>query len=445
MRRFVLLLPFVVLIIGSARPAPGQPVQASADRVLWELATWPGTDPVAPQTQADSGEDWFYSITRSLTDEQEQDGFVAAGYSTYAGLESTACVEVCTDNNPTGPSCSLGTIAKIDAGGGVDWFNHNGLEGTYWRVISLEDGGFLAVGHSNDRSLLGYNPPTTPVLPTLSCSPEGQADRRLMIVAKYNHAGTELWRYAYGHMADPDRHLPLVGDLAVQDRQDIAWDAVERPGGGYRVVGNAVDPHSGMNPRAFVMDLDPDGALIDQRVFGDIGYRSEFMGITRSDDDYFLVGTKYNDDYDTVPPPYGDVFVMHLGDDLMSAPVDSVLLTSSRDAQDTGYDIAIAGDGSVHVATVLDCEAGGMGQCFRSFAGGVGEAVIFRLEASDLGDFTTTSLGEVRAYDLFVRLTALSDGRVAVVSTKQLGGSINNQWDNTDAYVAILDEDATLD
>jgi hypothetical protein len=175
----------VASAIATVRDAGAQTLLV--DRVVWELATWPGVDPDSPQTQDDSGEDWLFSVTPSMTEEEEHDGFVTAGYSTYGGLERTACVDLC-EVGPEGPTCSFGTIAKVGPGGSVDWFHHNGLEGTFWRVISLSDGGFLAVGHSKDRSARPYNPTYSEAGLSLECDVH-----RLMIVARYTHDGTLTW------------------------------------------------------------------------------------------------------------------------------------------------------------------------------------------------------------------------------------------------------------
>lgn len=407
------------------------------DRVVWELASWPDVDSSgAPLTQTTSHEDWFYSITQSRTVLGVHDGFVAAGYTKYPDVSSTTCRASCF-----GDPCPMATISKIGPGGGVEWFEHNNAEGSFWRVIDTSDGGFLAVGHSHDRPLFDYNPVNSIGGIGLSCSPTNEADYRLIIIAKYDHAGTRQWQYAYGAMEDPDEYLPGVG-TQVQASHDNAWGAVERASGGYRVVGHAVNPADGMNPQAFVIDIGEDGSVVDRRVFGDTGHRSEFFGIARSDEDYYLVGTQYDAAFDA--DPYGDVFVIKLGEDLKEEPLATTQLMTTEEEQDTGFDIAIAGDGYAHVAYVENCVAAGRGGCFRLGPGGIGEAFVARLDPADLSMESQTSLGIVHAHDLFVRLTALSDGGVGFVSTIQPDQQFEPSFTHTDAYVVKLDEEGDI-
>src|SRR5690606_38057388 len=132
--------------------------------------------------------------------------------------------------------------------------------------------------------------------------------------------------------------------------------------------------------------------------------------------EYVAVGTQYDGPFDNVPPPpytepYGDVFVIRLGAALTASPLAQRNLTpNTPEVQDVGYDVAFTGDGAVHVASVLDCEE--RGECFRFYAGGEGDAVVHRLNRTTLATESSSgsSLGEVKAYDLFVRLTATSDG-----------------------------------
>ena len=103
-----LLLVLAAHLVG----APNLVAQEAAyPRVVWELATWPSADPNGvPQSQGYSGEDWFYSITRSMTAGAVHDGFVAAGYSTYPTLTTTTCRSTLECDSDYG--CSHGTIGR---------------------------------------------------------------------------------------------------------------------------------------------------------------------------------------------------------------------------------------------------------------------------------------------------------------------------------------------
>src|SRR5690554_4848663 len=100
------------------------------------------------------------------------------------------------------------------------------------------------------------------------------------------------------------------------------------------------------------------------------------------------------------------------------------MLTNTPDEHDTGFSVAFAGDGTVHVASVLNCDH--YGACRRSGAGGEGDLVVHRLDRSTLAVLGSTgsALGRVKAFDVLVGLTSTSDGGVALVSTKQPNGPI---------------------
>jgi hypothetical protein len=103
-------------VTAGSRPAGGQPIQATANRVLWELATWPGADPVDPQTQADSGEDWFYSIAASLGslhwhDREDATGERAATFELLAALSEP----LRTHSVPTGHSPAAEAALEVRA------------------------------------------------------------------------------------------------------------------------------------------------------------------------------------------------------------------------------------------------------------------------------------------------------------------------------------------
>ncbi len=245
------------------------------DEVIWELATWPGTTPDGqPQTQAESGEDWLYSISQSRTTTGALDGHVTAGYSTYPTvLVSPGCQTQC---NPEF-GCTYPNLTKITPGGEVEWHRTTtDIAGVFWKVIGTADGGYLAVGHTADRGPLLYNPTAPGVGIALDCWPpdSGFRSRSIIFAVKYDHAGNEIWKYAYGEMDNPNDHLP-GGSLQVQPRTDIPWDVVQRPDGGFRIVACAVDPDIGMNPRAFVIDVDGDGVVQDRQVYGEGGDPSD--------------------------------------------------------------------------------------------------------------------------------------------------------------------------
>lgn len=338
MRRLTVVITLnLVAFWAMSFSAKAQPFQRPPVNVVWELAAWPGQDALGqPQTQDGSGEDWLYSITQSKTSTGEIDGFVAAGYSTSPNVTTTfGCQIPCSDLH----GCTFATIMKIGDGGEVEWYRNTGIRDPFWKVINTSDGGFLAVGHTHDRSLFTYNPQVPGGGIPLDCwpigHPSGEGSRRLIFAAKFDHNGNEEWKYAYGKMENPNDHLP-DGPLPLQQYGEHGWDVVERPDGGFRIIACAYDPDTGFT-RAFVVDVDANGVVQDRQVYGEgdpndpsTWKRSMLMGIDRWGDDYVAVGTQY--DHGNGP---GDIFVIRLGEKLTESPLAQVMLTNTPNDHDT--------------------------------------------------------------------------------------------------------------
>src|SRR5690606_9728753 len=146
---------------------------------------------------------------------------------------------------------------------------------------------------------------------------------------------------------------------------------------------------------AFVVDVDADGLVQAQQVYGATGKRSDLMGIARSGNTYVAIGTQYDGPFDPSTTncnpdggyscPWGDVAVIRLGSTLPPTPLAQTLLTNTSGEQDTGMDVTFAGDGTVFASAILDCDGlGQLGGCFRFGEGGAGEGVVYKLNPSNL-------------------------------------------------------------
>jgi hypothetical protein len=68
-----------------------------APALEWEKSYWPTTQPtLGAQTRMQSGEDWFYSITKSLNTSNVQNGYMCSGYNSFVNYslsETTGCLD----------------------------------------------------------------------------------------------------------------------------------------------------------------------------------------------------------------------------------------------------------------------------------------------------------------------------------------------------------------
>ena len=454
------LIYLVVLVsIGFATPASAQ----TAPDARWENATWPGMTPAGtPQTQSQSGEDWFYSVDRLQTPPGSDDVFVAAGYSTFS--EATSCADddrrwhaFTAHVDGAGDTEAFTFVRPYDPAGGGTVGTQIGIEGPVLRVIGTSDGGYLAVGNTSSRPDLRYNPTAAdPDGLALGCFVDGEDGNsdpvfgpvsRIGFAAKFGADGVQDWAYTYGMMDDPDDYFRGAPN-GFQAYHEGFTGVVERADGGFRMVGSAANPADGFGAdnafigRAVVVDIDANGLVVGRRSYGTAGVGSYFSGVARDGSTYVAAGV-------VDVNGYSDVLAVRLG--AAPAPPASVSVnvtnTAASGVQNAGFDVAYSGTGQVFVAAALDCVEGVRGQCNRGGAGGQGEGRVFVLDPVTLVTQTSTSLDTVKAYDLFIRLHQLTDGGVAVVSSKQPGGPLpcpagancgDAETNNTDAYVARL-------
>ena len=141
---------------------------AAQPEVVWESASWVPQPPGGQfQTQAGSGEDWYYSIERlSPAAPGSRPRLITAGYHTVPGGPIPACMTAASQRGH-----SFQIAAEYSSGGDNKRRYFSDLEGAYFRVAATSDGGFIAVGYTHSRSAIRYNP--TPSLPGASRSNAG--------------------------------------------------------------------------------------------------------------------------------------------------------------------------------------------------------------------------------------------------------------------------------
>ena len=354
----------------------------------------------------------------------------------------------------------------MNGAGDTQRFIQSGLEGFYFRVKATSDGGFIGVGSTSSRPLLGYNPTSAdPDGSALDCWGTVGPRRRIGFAAKYDAAGTLEWRFAYGMMDVPGDYFPGSG-LGEQGYHEGFTDVVERADGGFRMVGSAAQPadslddQGNLNVRAVVVDVDASGVLLGRRSYGVPGWTSRFFGVARNGNTYAVAGSQGDGPVlDATLNRYAfyDVFAATLDASPAPMPSTSRLLTTTagQDINSIGFGVEYSGNGRVLVGAVIDCgeQPGVPGQCGRFAPSGQGEGRVFALNPNTLGTLVSTSLGALKSYDLMVRLRRTADGGVAVISTKQPSGPIacppgafcgDAETNNTDAYVAKLNAGGAL-
>lgn len=419
----------------------GQPAWAQQPEVHWEMATWAPEKPDGtPLAQATSGEDWAYDVEVSYS-AGSPDGYIYTGYSTFPGYQFPSGYGMPCGNLTKG--CSMPKLFKTDLEGNLLWYrSYSNNEGELTAVIQTSDGGYLAVGRSREwGSRLTYYGKTSSTS-SLSCS--SNCPRNIYVV-KTNAAGVVQWERLYGLADNPN------GSLSLLKRDAEAWDVVEMPGGNFRITGQVLDSddaardsQGGYITKAFLLEINASGVRQWIKAYGDTGKASIARGLARSGNDYTMVLNQFNQPEYLSTSAYADIWVYKVGSTSNPSPIFKTQLTSSTSQHDFGYDVIYNTAGQILAAGVINC-FNPDGGCFRDDgARGEGTARVYRLSSGGtvLGS-TSSALGTVKAFDLWVTLAPTSDGGSILVSTKQL--SSRTDFFFTDAYVAKLSQSLAVE
>lgn len=178
----------------------------------WEKSYWPTTHPtLGAQTRVLSGEDWFYSITKSLNTINEQNGYMCSGYNSFVNYslsETTGCLnntDVVSFNCEEFEKVDYrkgmveGMISFVDLEGNKLW-HKNLKEGELTKIIRTSDGNYLAVGTTMSTQDIAYNPtstnPNNLFRKNIECG--SFKNKRKAYLVKVDPNGEILWEYIYG-------------------------------------------------------------------------------------------------------------------------------------------------------------------------------------------------------------------------------------------------------
>lgn len=403
----------------------------------WEMATWAPRNPDGmPQTQDTSGEDWAYDVAVSYSG-GSPDGYVYAGYTTFPDYPFLGGGGPCLAQHLT-KGCARPKLFKTDLNGNLLWYEHyTKNEGDLKAVIPISGGGYLAVGRSRewDNRLTYYG--KTASTNSLTCS---SGCPRNIYAIKVDASGTKVWEKLYGIVDNP-----TAGGSSLLRRDSEAWDVVDLPNGNYRIVGQVLDPddsardvNGGYVTKAFVLEINSNGVRQWIRALGQTGNASIAHGIARyGSNTPSIVLNQFNQSTYASPSAHADIFVYQVSSS-SSSPVTK-RLTGPNTQHDFGFDVIYNTAGQILVSGVINCSNPTQG-CFRGTANGEGTARVYRL-SSALALLDSTTLGTVKAFDLWAMMAPTSDGGSVFVSTKQPDTTqLPGDFTKTDAYVAKLSQ-----
>lgn len=463
---------------------------AQAPGVQWRRTDWFPTHPVTgPQTQDQSGEDWWYDHKNSYSGSHALQGYITAGFSSFvnwapndvslggcvdAPLNGPDCSELETQGNVTGGIKS--TLALIDPAGTTRfWFKAYNL-GFFYRVIQTSDGGYLATGTTTSTvDFLGkpiyYNPGQAAgsdrFTPGQGCPLIDGGGKSHVTLVKTDASGNVQWQYLYGLQSyrdffgnpDPDEAFEATG---------LGEDLLETSNGHFIVVGSLSDPHYSYScngskglSRAFLIEVDATGSWVSGRYLGSTTELTDATAISQYSNqgkDHFLVsGTEFF----TGAAPNG-----YTGCKLFQKVVLQQLDGTKDHAQEwraTDFDIAspasetasqrtddvqVSTSGQILLPIIEHCT----GCLYAGFNSG--QAKVFRLN-KDGQTLATSDLGTVTAFDLKLRIVPTANDGFAAVSSKQVTpppalqptqpGCYNTKYWNTDAYVGQFNSGGVLE
>lgn len=473
---------------------------AQAPGVQWRRSDWFPVHPVTgPQTQATSGEDWWYDHKNSynVTTNALQ-GYIAAGFSSFVNwTPSELSVGGCVDSHLHAPNCNelestgtvtgalASTLALLPADGTAPlWFKMYHL-GFFFRVIQTSDGGYLATGTSSStRDFLGspiyYNPGQTPLQTTDSfdlgdaCLLTGGGKDHISLV-KTDAYGNVEWQYLYGMEPYRDGNGNSDADDAFA-ATGLGWDVIETPTS-FIMVGGATDLHhtyfcgsNNLVTRGFLIEVTKTGQWLSGQFLGPTTVSGNASAIARystgsgsgakdhyviSSNELFpgggLNGYTGCNLFQKVVLAQLDGTPAHLQewkvtDFDIASPQNE---TSSQRTDDVRISNSTSSGNQILLPIIEKCT----GCLYAAPNSGTGK--VFRLDTS--GQIVGFSdVGTVSAFDLKLRVTPTPDGGFAAVSTQQASTppapyacSSNTLYDtrywNTDAYVGKFNAAGVLE
>jgi hypothetical protein len=439
--------------------------EAQAPDVEWRQRYW--SHDVAGNwiSPSISGEDWWYDhVTSRANGSGAINGFICAGFFSLPNIWTNendygGCIDLTAPS--TSYDCSsfetptfmrgsvMTTISLVDQNGLPQWVKKF-APGELFRVIQTSDGDYVAVGYTratrmSANEVLSYNPGQEPGEVSdnfvgRGCSSEPVAPH--VYVIKVDATGNLLWQHLYG--MEPYRNASgAIDQLAAYQSRGTAFGVTETDDG-YLITGSINDPHFGFG-RIFMMQIADDGLWKWGSFYGPTDFSSTGQAVTTYHDGpnekYVLSATEY---YAGSNGAHQRAMAMQFDGSATSAPASSNWMQHSFDINTTAnqstFDVRIQ-EGSSNTI-LLPVIVNGNHLLWAAY--NRGEAKVFRLDPATGSTISSTSFGEVTAYDLKLRVCPTPDGGFGVVSSKRVACALDplppchldRRYWQTDAYVA---------
>lgn len=443
-------------------------VPSSGPPLAWQTIDWAPTRPdgVTPQSQKNSGEDWWYDFKPVLDANGNQTGYIAAGFTSWKNakvFDPNSCVSSSSQGDVSCGSFGhpgwwrgniVQTIAFYNLNGQMAWCKSYS-PGEFMGITQSPDlSGFVAIGLARDikdrtQSLynwdgpndgyLGYNPSdaqidnqqANPYNTLNDCNQwtgasAGAESPAQFVVTKINNEGKAQWSYAYGvadfaNYSNPQEIIKLAGK---------GIDVLGYYGSGarihYRCVGQSNSDASTGNGELFVLDIFENGAVDWKNNYPsilDIDRTSYALSVNRDNNGVFYVGGSY---YNASGGSSG-VLMCFTGSN--TSPIWHKIINNSYDNNIVAgrYNAAFAVNFDHDNNLLVGMIANSSGQIFlnhNSGSQGNARGWVYTLE-NDINPANggiavrnKVDIGAVSAFDMKIDVTPTSDNGLAVLSTK---------------------------
>jgi hypothetical protein len=425
------------------------PVNPPTNQLIYE---YPNALPLgAPQSQEQSGEDWWYDSEASYNS-AGHDGFLLCGYSTFKNIDYTegglspkgVYMPSPSDNPNTQINELYESVADCDHGllpnqwnseyiGAIGKYNQSGLpiwiktiaHGSAFNAIKqTPDGGFIVIGEThalyNDQANpYLYNPSIsnqTPLAQKYSTNFNmsdfiGQVSHAIVI--KFNASGQEEWSYLYGPKT---YYTPFEEENFVVYNNCYGQDIEYNPNNDsytllirteVRRTGELMEQTLLLNIQSngYINDLIQDYRLISNPIKG---YSTNYLNCKNGK---CIVNA--NNIFGDLNPDgagrNGHLYVIN--QNTLQNDINPIEISSGDDKMLKIQDNLIDSDGNFLASYIIYGNGG--------YGGGLnyGQGFVQKYDPSG-SILNTVPLGELRAYDLKIGLTEKNNGNYALVSSK---------------------------
>lgn len=335
-------------------------------------------NPGAPQTQEESGSEWWYDVAKSIDESGRNDGFYASGFANWHDLTiNEQLANGCYINSPTGtPECAypklsgqpvsnnLATVGKYDHKGNMIWCKSACLAGEgAFSLTTTDDGsiyftGFGRVSRDVHGNVIQLNPrPSDPDGDDISALGYCNENASKVIVGKFDREGNLLWINQY---MPGDINNDPANDIDVLDNETSGWAITDIPGTNDVKVAAFHTGNDGIR-KLFVFDVDENGLLIpgSRKVHGNGSLSFSVKYITpEGNGDYLISGYQ-----PSASSSGSDAVLLRIDSNNDLKPISSypwggtnaAIRYNNSGTHNIGQDVVVANNGNIIWAIIEDC------------------------------------------------------------------------------------------